>query len=73
MNLEQECNRAGSCVRHLRFSAVLTSVLAPAPEPAYPSLIRLFQSLHGRSCLPVLASEPRGLTLCLQSVSLSPW
>ena len=37
------------------------------PEPCPP-----LQSLHGCSCLPVLAPEPRGLP-CTSSASLSPW
>ena len=40
MNLEQQCNRAGSCARHLCFSAFLTSAgactRARLPEPRPP-------------------------------------
>ena len=45
------------------------------PSPPTLRLVRLFQSLHGRSCLPALAPEPHGLpcTCCTSSASLSPW
>ena len=59
--LRTRMQSGGSCARHLPFSVVLASVLVYAPEPAYLNLVRFFQSLHGRSCLPVFAPEPCGV------------